>query len=131
MLRAEMRHADKINFAICDKALLIQQPRAASRSEAFDNVIEWCLAAIIMIARHAVHRHFNAGKNFKRFRQKFSVLDDITGETNKIRRKRIDGIDDRLRVRAVAFVVQVGELDKAMSRLVRETEARGFDPLRL
>jgi hypothetical protein len=36
-----------------------------------------------------------------------------------------------LRVRAITFVMKVGELDKAMGRLVREPKVFGFNPARL
>ena len=47
------------------------------------------------------------------FRRESRLFHDVAGETNEFRRKLVDGADDIRCVSHVAFVVKVGEMDKA------------------
>jgi len=62
-------------------------------------------------SRNAIHRRFDAGKKFQGLRADIFLLHDIAGETYKIRRQGIDQVHDGLGMGAVAFVMQITEIN--------------------
>lgn len=59
------------------------------------------------------------------------MLHDVAGKAHEIGRKRIDHFNDGPGVSAIAFVMQIAEVDKAVGRIVIQAQSRNLDPLRL
>jgi hypothetical protein len=61
-----------------------------------------------------------------------SFLDQVSGETNKVGRQRVDYPDYLLKVGAVAFVMEVGEMEQPMRGLaLAKAKPADFQPFRL
>jgi len=61
-----------------------------------------------------------------------ALFDEITSETNELGRKRVDFPDDPFEISAVAFVMNVGAMNKAMRRFAfAEPDTANFDPFGL
>src|SRR4029453_7278939 len=95
----------------------IHQPRAASRSESLLVFLEIGAAIVIPIARAAIDGPRNLPDDVEGGRRKSSVFYQITRETDKLRRKRVDRSRDFGRVAGVALVVQITEVHKTAGRL--------------
>ena len=76
---------NKIDFTATNFFLLVQQPRAAASRKALFDRLEGDPALKVVITRDAEHRRLDASQDFQCFGKKFSLLDDVASEANKVR----------------------------------------------
>src|ERR1043165_2962955 len=108
--------AYEINPVSGNKLGFIQEPSSASRGKAFEDRLERNFAPVIVIARDAEHRRFDARKNFQSLGEILFLLDDVAGETDELRRERVDAFDNRLKISAVTLVMDIGEMNEPARR---------------
>src|SRR5438094_4042376 len=109
--------ANDAKLSVSRNDLLIEQPRPAGGRKAASNRLEGSFAPIIVVARHSVQRRFDTGQNLEGFGQISGLFDQIAGKTNELRRTGVDLLDHRFKIRAIAFMMDIGEMDEPMSRL--------------
>ena len=76
-------------------------------------LVERRAAPVIVIARRAVDRRLICLTKPSAVGGEMFVLNQITGEADKLRRELIDRAHDLGRVIVIAFVVEIGEMDEA------------------
>ena len=90
---------------------------AASRPKGLLVFLEIGAAVVIPIARASIDGLRNLPDEVERGRRKASFFYQITCETDKLRRKRVDRAHNFGRVAGVALVVQIAEVHKTAGRL--------------
>ncbi len=72
-------------------------------------------APVIVIARHAVDRAIEPRENFERFGEIFFLFDKVARKANEVGRERVDFGHHCLEELSIPFVVDIGDVDEAMS----------------
>jgi hypothetical protein len=122
---------DYVNLAAGGADAFVHQPSATRTGEGSTDDVEIRLAPVVVIARHAIQRRLDSSEAFQGLTQKPFLFDNIAGETDEVRRERIDLGDHRLEVSLVPFVMHVSEMDKAMYGFpLRQAHTANYDPAR-
>ena len=114
---ATQSHPNQFEIMLLQHDTAIHQPRAASRSEGPLVFLEIGAAVVIPIARASIDGPRNLPDEVEGRRGKASLFYQITRETNKLRRKRVDRARNFGRLVGVALVVQIAEVHKTAGRL--------------
>lgn len=119
----------EMDFAVVAADLFVGEPCAAGVVTAFFDEIEIAFAPVIVIAGHAVDGRFDVAHEGEGFGQVNGFFDEVAGEADCVGGKVVDGVDDAFEIWAIAFVMDVGDVDDAMGRLIGETNGFDAEPL--
>src|SRR4051794_7701446 len=91
------------------------------------------MRVIVMVPGAAVDRNFDLLDEAQGFAEPVAIFHQVASETNKVGGGFIDGIDDPLRIGAIALVMKVAEMKQADLSVrigLQGTNAYmdGFDP---
>ena len=110
-------HPNQFEIMLLQHDAAIHQPSAASRSKGLLVFPEIGAAVVIPITRAPIDGPRNLPDEVEGGRRKTSVFYQITRETDKLRRKRVDRARNFGRLVGVALVVQIAEVHKTAGRL--------------
>jgi hypothetical protein len=112
--RLVARDPDHIQLPSARARLLIQKPLPASRRKRPSDGVEVDLRPVVMVAWYSVKRGADLLQELERFGQKGRVLDNVARKANQIGFEVVDSGNNPRQVAAIAFVMQIGEVNNSM-----------------
>ncbi len=82
-----------------------------------------------MIAGNAIERHAHLPEYFQRFVQVSRVLDDVSGEADRIRREPVDQGNNAYEIGTVALVVDIADMHDPKGRSLSQGKSGDLDPM--
>ena len=82
-----------------------------------------------MIAGNAIERHAYLPEYIKRFVQVSRLLDDVSGEADRIRREPVDQGNNAHEIRTVALVVDIADMHDPNGRAFAQGKSGDLDPM--